>query len=135
MKINRTNTLPSESGFYFVKTKSANYWQCLVRLNGTAPFLTVGYNKTLFKTTDDEILRDLTNLDWSEVMVLDNANQDHVDVLDKTQLEAIRMMKDPNMGKLHAVKWIKEQFDWGLKDAKEYCDALQEKYIKPNNEL
>lgn len=133
MKINRTNTLPSESGFYFVKTKSANYWQCLIRLNGTAPFLTVGYIKTLFKTTDDEILRDLTNLDWSEVMVLDNANQDHVEVLNKTQLEAIRMMRED--GKLAAVKWVKEELTWGLKEAKDYCDALQEKYLKPNNEL
>jgi len=133
MKVNKTNQLPSESGFYFVKTKSVNYWQCLVRLNGNVPFLTVCFVKTLFKTTDEDIVRDLTELDWSEVMVLDNANQDQIEVLDKTQLEAIRMMKEE--GKLCAVKWVKEQFNWGLKDAKDYCDALQDKYLRPNNEL
>lgn len=112
MKINKTNQLPTESGFYYVKTKTANYWQCLVRLTGTAPFLTICFAKSLFKTSDEDIVIRPSDLDWSENMSLTNANQDQIEELTDLENEALRIMREE--GKLPAVKRVKELTNWGL---------------------
>jgi hypothetical protein len=123
MKIAKHPELPSESGFYFVKTKNAQYWQCLVRIVGKVPFLHITFTQSLFKTNDSDIITgDLTTLDWSEVMSLDNVSDN---TLEK---EALDYMRDG--AKLQAVKHVKEKTGWGLKESKEWCDALQAKYLK-----
>ena len=52
MKIQEMYEMPQEAGFYFVRESNKKYWQCLVRLSGNAPFLEIGMQETLFKTTD-----------------------------------------------------------------------------------
>lgn len=61
---------PTMAGWYFVKNKSANYWQVLIRINGKLPLMHVSYQKPLFKTDDDKILQDKDNLVWSERVLL-----------------------------------------------------------------
>lgn len=123
MKVSIHPELPKESGFYFVKTKQAQYWQCLVRIVGKVPFLHITFTQALFKTGDVDITTgDLTALDWSEVMTLDNVANNTL------EREALDFMRSGQ--KLQAVKHVKEKTGWGLKEAKEWCDALQNQYLK-----
>lgn len=122
MKFSVSN-LPKEEGFYFVKTKKAQYWQCLIYLKGKVPFLKVTNVKTLFKTSDEGITTgDLTELDWSEVMILNNIN------LTKLESEALELIREEK--KLAAVKHVKDTLSWGLKEAKDFCDNLQDTYLR-----
>ena len=68
MKIQEMYEMPQEAGFYFVRESNKKYWQCLVRLSGNAPFLEIGMQETLFKTTDT--ITDFSKCIFSEKLEL-----------------------------------------------------------------
>lgn len=125
IRFSPTKDLPQEAGFYFIKTPNARYWQCMIRITGKAPFLQIGAVKALFKSDDVDITcGDLTALEWSEAMKLDEINYPE----DEITRKVIDLMKGG--AKLEAVKFVKDQKNWGLKEAKDYCDDIQKKYIQ-----
>lgn len=126
MKILNSQTLPSQEGFYFVKTKQAKYWQCLVRIVGKVPFLHISFKQSLFKTDDVNIISgDLTALDWSDVMILNYISTLELNDLERTALDLLR-----SGSKLQAVKYVKEKMNWGLVEAKNWCEELENRFPK-----
>lgn len=118
-------SIPSVEGWYFIKHPNYPYWQCLVMLRGKAPFLKIINTLPLFFENQTSIaLGDLNNLDWSELIELTDINST---VYGDNQL--IETMRSGN--RLQAIKDHKELTGKGLKEAKEYCDVLYEKYVKP----
>ena len=115
--------IPQQQGWYFVKQSFVSYWQLLVLLTGKAPFLKVTKSNALINDNALTLLNgDLTELDWSEAIELDDVETNTIDA------EYIQMMREGS--KLAAIKLLKERTGMGLKEAKEYCDNLQAKYLK-----
>lgn len=115
--------IPQEHGFYFAKQSFVGYWQLLITLSGKAPFLKVTKVSALINDNALSLVdTDLTQLDWSEVIEISDVETNTFDA------EYVEIMRGGE--KLRAVKLLKERTGWGLKEAKEYCDALQAKYLK-----
>lgn len=115
--------IPQVAGWYFVKSKEANFWQYMVLLEGQAPFLSV---KTKLGLYDVECLRftnNLNDLAWSDKVAVANEIVENDKRIDVNHL----IMLIQRSEKLLAVKTLKEWTGWGLKEAKEYCDDLQDK--------
>lgn len=65
------------------------------------------------------------NLEHLTVTELLQFQKDISNILNKDNLPAKAWIKMNEEGKLHAVKFVKEFTGWGLKEAKDYCDALE----------
>jgi hypothetical protein len=124
-------SIPLVRGFYFVKDKSHTEWQLLVEVIGVAPFLGIASIHCIFKASDDTILGHLLDLDWSEVIDMDAVGLDvhcGYTISRETKQVIVDFLLDGQ--KLQAFKHLKYSTDapcMGLKDAKDYCDAL---YLK-----
>ena len=73
MRIETIEGMPQEEGFYFARRKGKNYWECIIRVGGKAPFLNCYYECSLFKTTDS-IKNNLSDCIFSEKMELEKVN-------------------------------------------------------------
>jgi hypothetical protein len=122
MKVKKIKDSITEAGFYFVKRKDFGYWQCMVRVLGTAPFLSLGNITPLFKTSDDTCLNDLSNVEWSERIEGLEGNEKTLESWQEEFLEVLR-----GGGKLQAVKIKKDNSGWGLRACKGFADAAQER--------
>lgn len=133
MKIKKS-VVPEVQGFYFVKQKRQTSWQLLVQIIGIAPFMGFETVHTLFKLSDAHILSDLTDLVWSEQIDVEiEPNDIHCGY--EITTDAKNVIKDylKTGEKLRAVKFLKEFTKnaltddcMGLKDAKDYVDALHD---------
>ena len=127
--------IPQVQGWYFVKQNYVTYWQLLVYLTGKAPFLKITRSNALINDNALSLLNgDLTELDWSEPVELDWSEPVELDDVDTNTYDAeyIEMMRvgsSTYSGKLAAIKLYKERTGIGLKEAKEYIDNLQDKYL------
>lgn len=65
------------------------------------------------------------NLEHLTVTELLQFQKDINNILNKDNLPAKAWIKMNEEGKLHAVKFVKEFTGWGLKESKDYCDALE----------
>lgn len=75
----------------------------------------------------DSILHDHQNLDWPEIVEMEVENEDvwcGVVIPNSVKREIITMLE--NKTKLMAVKYLKDATGLGLRDAKEYCDNLED---------
>ena len=68
-----------------------------------------------------------TNVTLEEATAIINAIESKTGAnLSKMDKEIVALIKAGSL--LNAVKYHKEQTGWGLKESKDYCDRLKEKY-------
>lgn len=74
---------------------------------------------------------DFANIPLEEAVSVLNAIQNiTLSVLSKMDKEIVALIKAGSL--LAAVKYHKEQTGWGLKESKDYCNNLKEKYCNTN---
>ena len=130
MKIEVSN-VPQVQGFYFVKEKSKCYWQLLVEVIGVAPFMVIEKIHVLFSQNDRNILQDLVNLDWSDVIeVVAESHEPYYGVWITNTLKDQLIYLIRSEGKLSAIKHMRVNTGLGLQEAKDYCDVLHEQIRK-----
>lgn len=115
--------IPQKVGWYFVKSKSVHFWQYMVLLEGQAPFLSIKTKIGLYDIECQKFPYNLNDLIWSDEIGITNVIIEKDKRIDINQLISFIQRNE----KLMAVKTLKEWTGWGLKEAKEYCDDLQDK--------
>lgn len=113
--------IPKEQGYYFAKERTSSHWQLLVLIIGVAPFMGFEKINTIIKESDDQILSDLNNIEWSEKIEL-NAYVSPIQ-LNSRQLKEVKELIYKGQ-KLMACKVTKECTGFGLRECKAYIDDL-----------
>ena len=115
--------IPQKAGWYFVKSNLTNFWQYMVLLEGEAPFLSVRTKLGLYDVECLKFPTKLNDLIWSDEIAVADVIVEVDKRIDVNHLITLIRRSE----KLLAVKTLKEWTGWGLKEAKEYCDDLQDK--------